>query len=61
MKNGRVNFCKANLERVDAEDGWEQLRVLIVTGDETWVPYFDPPTKQESMVSKFLLILMPSS
>lgn len=57
MKDGRVNFCRTNLERVDKEGGWEQLRALIVTGDETWVPYFDPPTKQETMVSKSLLIV----
>ena len=49
-------MCRDNLKRVREEDGWEELRGLIVTGDETWVPFFDPPIKQETMVSKLQLI-----
>lgn len=52
MKEARVSACEENLERVEEAGGWEHFRQLIVTGDETWVPFFDPPTKQESMVSK---------
>ena len=52
MKDVRVNTCEANLQRVEEDGGWEHFCELIVTGDETWVPFFDPPTKQESMVSK---------
>ena len=56
MMNARVDMCRDNLKRVREEGGWEELRGLIVTGDETWVPFFDPPTKQETMVSKLQLI-----
>ena len=51
MKDTRANTARSNLQRIDEAGGWEQFRQLIVTGDETWVPFFDPPTKQESMVS----------
>lgn len=50
MKLDRKQKCVNNLELVKQLGGWEAFRELVVTGDETWVPYFDPPTKQESMV-----------
>ena len=53
MKETRTNTAKGNLKRIEEAGGWDQFRQLIVTGDETWVPFFDPPTKQESMVSFF--------
>lgn len=50
MKLDRKQTCLNNLKLVEQHGGWETFRELVVTGDETWVPYFDPPTKQESMV-----------
>lgn len=52
MKESRANTEKINLKRVDEAGGWDHFRSLIVTGDETWVPFFDPPTKQETMASR---------
>jgi hypothetical protein len=42
----RQHICEENL-RALADD--EELFLKIVTGDETWVYHWDPPTKQESM------------
>jgi histone-lysine N-methyltransferase SETMAR len=50
LKQQRLQVCLNNLELVKQHGGWETFRQLIVTGDETWVPHFDPPTKQESKV-----------
>ena len=52
MKDARIKVCEENLQRVREIGGWDSFREQIVTGDETWVPFFDPPTKQESMVSE---------
>ena len=57
MKEARVSICQANLQRAEELGGWDHFRELIVTGDETWVPFFDPPTKQETMVSKSVIFL----
>jgi hypothetical protein len=40
------HICEDNLGAL-ADD--EELFSKIVTGDETWVYHWDPPTKQESM------------
>jgi histone-lysine N-methyltransferase SETMAR len=50
MRLQRQQTCQGNLNLVSQRGGWNQFRQLIVTGDETWVPHFDPPTKQESKV-----------
>jgi hypothetical protein len=47
MKLHRQQVCHANLKLVEEFGGWQVFRQLIVTGDETWVPHFDPSTKQE--------------
>ena len=57
MKDARVSMCQVNLQRVEEVSGWEHFRDLLVTGDETWVPFFDPPTKQESMVSGVIIFV----
>ena len=57
MKDARVSMCQANLQRVEEVGGLEHFRDLIVTGDEIWVPFFDPPTKQESMVNKVIIFV----
>ena len=57
MKDARVSMCQANLQRVEEGGSWEHFRDLIVTEDETWVPFFDPPTKQESMVGKVVIFV----
>jgi [histone H3]-lysine36 N-dimethyltransferase SETMAR len=46
-KQARLNICQQLLDRcADDEDGFFDR---IVTGDETWVHYFDPETKRASM------------
>lgn len=50
MKQDREIMSIDNLDMVEDNGGWERVRSLIVTGDETWVPFFDPPTKEESRV-----------
>lgn len=49
MKAARARVSQDNLNRARRE-GWAQLRSKIITGDETWVPFFEPETKQETMV-----------
>ncbi len=41
----RKEICELNLRKVRHE---EDFLERIITGDETWVPLFDPETKQES-------------
>lgn len=50
MKAQRLQTCTENLALVRRRGGWEAFSPLIVTGDETWIPYFDPPTKEDSKV-----------
>lgn len=46
QKQNRVQISEENLDLLN-----EQPRLLhtLVTGDETWVYYYDPETKQQSM------------
>ena len=46
QKRDRVAICNENLDLI--EENRDMLTTLI-TGDETWVYYFDPETKQQSM------------
>lgn len=46
QKQDRVDICNDNLELLN--ENWNLLSTLI-TGDETWVHYYDPETKQQSM------------
>lgn len=50
LKTQREQTCQGNLTLVDEHGGWDSFRSLVVSGDETWIPHFDPPTKQESKV-----------
>ena len=50
MKQNRHGICQSNLQMVEEYGGWEKFLPLIVTGDETWIPFFDPPSKQVSKV-----------
>ena len=45
-KQNRVKACKANRKLLKAygEDFWDRL----ITVDETWLPFFNPETKQQS-------------
>lgn len=46
-KQSRLNICQQLLDRcADDEDGFFGQ---IVTGDESWVHYYDPETKRDSM------------
>jgi len=49
LKERRVNACQELLKRFEAEgDGFFLGR--IVTGEETWVHYYQPETKKASKV-----------
>lgn len=50
MKAARVEACRQNFRLVRDFGGWEEFKFALVTGDETWVPHFDPETKEESKV-----------
>lgn len=45
-KQDRVEICSQNLELL--EDNWKPLHTLI-TGDNTWVYYYAPEARQQSM------------
>jgi len=47
QKQSRVEICHENLSLY--EENMETFCSLIVTGDETWVYYWDPSSKQESV------------
>lgn len=46
QKQDRVNICDENL---DLYNDNPRLLSTLITGDETWVYYYDPETKQQSM------------
>lgn len=46
QKSCRQEICEENLAALASD---QDLFSKIVTGDETWVFHWDPPTKQESM------------
>ncbi|GBP59767.1 Mariner Mos1 transposase [Eumeta japonica] len=46
QKTDRVTWCKAMLTMF--KEGASNLVWDIVTGDETWIYYYDPKTKQQS-------------
>lgn len=50
LKLQRQQTCQGNLELVRNKGGWDFIRQHIVTTDETWIPHFDPETKQDSKV-----------
>lgn len=50
MKLQRLQTCRSSLDMVQQYGGWNVFRHLIVTGDETWIPYFEPTSKKDSMV-----------
>ena len=50
MQENRRQICESNLHLIDEHGGWDAFHPLVVTGDETWIPYFDPPTKEESKI-----------
>jgi hypothetical protein len=50
MKAARVEACRQKFRLVRDFGGWEEFKFALVTGDETWVPHFDPETKEESKV-----------
>lgn len=50
MKAARMMSCRENLELAQGAGGWDSFRPYVVTGDETWIPHFDPETKQQSKV-----------
>ena len=50
MKAERVRISRELLERFEKEG--EDFLKKIITGDETWVHYYDPENKRQSMVSK---------
>ena len=52
MRGSSQDVRRKTLQWVREIGGWDIFREQLVTGDETWIPFFDPPTKQESMVSK---------
>ena len=47
QKQCRVHFSEENLGLYEADP--ETFLSRLVTGDETWIHYWDPETKQESM------------
>jgi histone-lysine N-methyltransferase SETMAR len=50
MKLQREQTSRSNLSLADRLGGWETFCPRIVTGDETWIPHFNPLSKQQSMV-----------
>ena len=50
MKAERVRISRELLERFEKEG--EDFLKKIITGDETWVHYYDPENKRQSVVSK---------
>jgi histone-lysine N-methyltransferase SETMAR len=48
QKVNRVNWCQQMLQKY--ERGRSRRVSDIVTGDETWIYYYDPPTKRQSTV-----------
>jgi histone-lysine N-methyltransferase SETMAR len=48
QKAERVQICRQNLKML--KDGGHRVISRIVTGDETYVHYFDAPTSQESKI-----------
>jgi len=47
MKQRRVDACKELLRRYEADD--EAFLQHIVTGDESWVHFYEPERKRQSM------------
>lgn len=47
----RVKLCQNNLKRM--RDGGQQIISKILTGDETWVYYYDVPSNREAKVWVF--------
>ncbi|MEE2373769.1 transposase [Klebsiella pneumoniae] len=48
QKAERVRICQQTLDILNA--GGHQIISKIVTGDETYIPFFDIPTRQESRI-----------
>lgn len=48
QKSARVKWCREMLKKY--KNGKSKAVFDIVTGDETWLYFYDPPTKRESMV-----------
>lgn len=51
QRSARVNWCKKMLDKYDSGDS--KLVDSIVTGDETWLYYFDIPSKSQSKLWVF--------
>jgi len=47
MKDCRCELSSENLKLMQLD--WNLFLKRIVTGDETWVPHYDPESKQQSM------------
>lgn len=50
LKARRLDMATSNLRLVQEHGGWSYVSSLIISGDETWIPFFDPETKEESRV-----------
>lgn len=50
LKAHRLEISASNLRFVREQGGWDDVCNLIISGDETWIPFFDPETKEESRV-----------
>lgn len=48
QKGARVKWCREMLKKY--KNGKSKAVFDIVTGDETWLYFYDPPTKRQSMV-----------
>ena len=50
LKAQRMSIAKSNIELIQRQGGWDDFSKLIISGDETWIPFFDPETKDESRI-----------
>jgi histone-lysine N-methyltransferase SETMAR len=50
MKSQRLSVAQCNIRLVRRLGGWKHVRTLVISGDETWIPFFDPETKEENRI-----------
>ena len=52
MKKNRLECSQENLQLMNLD--WEMFKRRIITGDETWIHYYDPESKLQSRQWKHL-------